>query len=33
VLRTDREGTIVVRTDGRRIDVLTGGDWWRVSPR
>jgi competence protein ComEC len=31
VLRTDREGTIVIRTDGRRIDVKTGDDWWQLS--
>jgi competence protein ComEC len=31
VLRTDREGTIVIRTDGRRIDVQTGDEWWRLS--
>jgi competence protein ComEC len=32
-LRTDSEGTIVVRTDGLRIEVRTGDEWWRVAPR
>ncbi|HUF30791.1 MAG TPA: DNA internalization-related competence protein ComEC/Rec2, partial [Gemmatimonadaceae bacterium] len=32
VLRTDREGTIVVRTDGQGIDIRSGDDWWRLSP-
>lgn len=31
VLRTDREGTIVVRTDGRKIEIRSGDDWWRLA--
>ena len=31
-LRTDLLGTIVVRTDGRRIEVATGGETWQVKP-
>jgi competence protein ComEC len=31
VLRTDREGTIVVRTDGRGIEIRSGDDWWALS--
>ncbi|WP_148306346.1 DNA internalization-related competence protein ComEC/Rec2 [Gemmatirosa kalamazoonensis] len=33
VLRTDRWGTIVVRTDGRAITVDAGGERWSVPPR
>jgi beta-lactamase superfamily II metal-dependent hydrolase len=32
VLRTDREGTIVVRTDGQRIRIESNGDAWALSP-
>ena len=32
VLRTDRLGTIVVRTDGRRILIDAGGDTWELPP-
>ena len=31
VLRTDRVGTIIVRTDGRRIRVAAAGDEWELS--
>jgi competence protein ComEC len=31
VLRTDRDGSVVVRTDGRSIDVEEGGDRWELS--
>jgi competence protein ComEC len=31
VLRTDKLGTVVVRTDGRRLLVDAGGDSWEVS--
>jgi competence protein ComEC len=31
VLRTDKVGSIVVRTDGRRLVVDAGGDSWEVS--
>ena len=30
VLRTDQAGTIVVRTDGARIEIEAGGDRWQV---
>jgi competence protein ComEC len=33
VLRTDRLSTIVVRTDGRTLEVEAGGDRWTVAPR
>jgi len=33
VLRTDREGTIVVHTDGSSIDVEEEGDRWALSTR
>ncbi|MDB4875934.1 MAG: internalization-related competence protein ComEC/Rec2 [Gemmatimonadetes bacterium] len=33
VLRTDRLGTIVARTDGHRIFVETAGDAWELPPR
>ena len=33
VLRTDRHGTLVVRTDGRRIRVEAGGERWTVGER
>jgi competence protein ComEC len=33
VLRTDRLGSIVVRTDGRAIEVGAEGDTWAISPR
>lgn len=32
VLRTDRVGTIVVRTDGRRVFVDAAGDTWELPP-
>lgn len=32
VLRTDRLGTIVARTDGHRLFVEAGGDSWELSP-
>jgi competence protein ComEC len=32
VLRTDRLGTIVARTDGRRLFVDAGGDTWELPP-
>jgi competence protein ComEC len=31
-LRTDRLGTIVVRTDGARIEVEAGGERWPIRP-
>lgn len=31
VLRTDRVGTIVARTDGRRVRIAAGGDEWDLS--
>jgi competence protein ComEC len=31
VLRTDRAGTIIVRTDGTRIEIEAGGDRWQVA--
>jgi beta-lactamase superfamily II metal-dependent hydrolase len=31
VLRTDEAGTIIVRTDGRRIEIEAGGDKWQVA--
>jgi competence protein ComEC len=31
VLRTDREGSLVVRTDGSSIEVDEGGDSWALS--
>ncbi|MFN5581028.1 DNA internalization-related competence protein ComEC/Rec2 [Gemmatimonas sp.] len=31
LLRTDREGTIIVRSDGRTLEVDSGGDRWIVS--
>jgi competence protein ComEC len=33
VLRTDHSGTIVVRTDGSRLDVESGGERWTVPER
>jgi len=33
VLRTDLEGSIVCRTDGRSLEVEEGGDEWTVAPR
>jgi beta-lactamase superfamily II metal-dependent hydrolase len=30
VLRTDRDGTIVVRTDGARVFVDANGDTWEL---
>jgi competence protein ComEC len=33
VLRTDRVGSIVARTDGRRLIVDAGGDQWELPPR
>ena len=33
VLRTDLEGSIVCRTDGRSLRVEEGGDEWTVAPR
>jgi competence protein ComEC len=33
VLRTDRMGTIVLRTDGQRIHAHGGGDTWEVTAR
>lgn len=33
VLRTDRLGTIVARTDGRRVFVDAAGDTWELPPR
>ena len=33
VLRTDHSGSIVVRSDGRRIDVEAGQDSWTLAPR
>jgi competence protein ComEC len=33
VLRTDRLGTIVARTDGHRVIVEAGGDSWELSRR
>jgi competence protein ComEC len=33
VLRTDRVGSIVARTDGRRLFVDAGGDQWELPPR
>jgi competence protein ComEC len=32
VLRTDRSGSIVVRTDGSSVEVEEGGDRWVLSP-
>jgi competence protein ComEC len=32
VLRTDRSGSIVVRTDGNSVEVEEGGDTWVLSP-
>jgi competence protein ComEC len=32
VLRTDRHGSVVVRSDGRSLWVDSGGDSWRISP-
>ncbi len=31
VLRTDQAGTVVVRTDGSRIEIEAGGDRWQVA--
>jgi competence protein ComEC len=33
VLRTDQQGTVVVRTDGRRVRIEANGDAWDLSPR
>ena len=33
VIRTDLEGSIVCRTDGRSLEVEEGGDQWAVAPR
>jgi hypothetical protein len=33
VLRTDRVGTIVARTDGRHLFVDAAGDTWELPPR
>ncbi len=33
LLRTDREGPVVVRTDGRSLEVHAGGARWQVAPR
>jgi competence protein ComEC len=33
VLRTDRLGTIVARTDGHRLVIAAGGDEWELQPR
>jgi beta-lactamase superfamily II metal-dependent hydrolase len=33
VLRTDRLGTIVARTDGHRVFVDAGGDQWELRQR
>jgi beta-lactamase superfamily II metal-dependent hydrolase len=33
LLRTDRAGTIVVRTDGRRITVEARGERWTIPER
>jgi len=33
VLRTDRLGTIVARTDGRRLIIDAGGDQWELPPQ
>ena len=30
VIRTDQTGTVIVRTDGSRLEVETGGDRWQV---
>jgi competence protein ComEC len=32
VLRTDQTGTIIVRTDGARMEIEAGGDRWQVVP-
>jgi beta-lactamase superfamily II metal-dependent hydrolase len=31
VLRTDEAGTVIVRTNGSRIEVEAGGDKWQVT--
>jgi len=31
ILRTDRSGTVVVRTDGRSLEIEQNGDRWRLS--
>ena len=31
VLRTDEAGTVIVRTDGARIEIEAGGDRWQVA--
>jgi competence protein ComEC len=31
VLRTDEAGTVIVRTDGSRIEIEAGGDRWQVA--
>jgi competence protein ComEC len=31
VLRTDQTGTVIVRTDGRRVEIEAGGDRWLVA--
>jgi competence protein ComEC len=31
VLRTDEAGTVIVRTDGTRIEIEAGGDKWQVA--
>ncbi|MDQ2931056.1 MAG: MBL fold metallo-hydrolase, partial [Gemmatimonadota bacterium] len=33
VLRTDLEGSIVCRTDGRTLEIEEGGDRWAVAPQ
>jgi beta-lactamase superfamily II metal-dependent hydrolase len=33
VMRTDLEGSIVCRTDGRTLEVEEGGDRWVVAPQ
>ena len=31
VLRTDEAGTVIVRSDGARIEIEAGGDRWQVA--
>jgi beta-lactamase superfamily II metal-dependent hydrolase len=33
VMRTDLEGSIVCRTDGRTLEIEEGGDRWLAAPR